>query len=98
MKWSIIDLAREHSKARKEEGSADSRRGIGHCRWQVALAGGGDRMWPTCAMRWCWARFGGAHRESSPSIPPLQLPAAGVAPGLWSKLWTRFERLAEIPK
>ena len=22
----------------------------------------------------------------------------GVALGLWSKLWTRFERLAEIPK
>ena len=67
LKWSIIDLAREHSNARI------SRQQGGHCRWQVAA--GGDRMWPTCAMRWCWARFGGAHRESSPSIPPLQLPA-----------------------
>ena len=67
LKWSIIDLAREHSNARI------SRQQGGHCRWQVAA--GGDRMWPTCAMRWCWARFGGAHRESSPSLPPLQLPA-----------------------
>ena len=67
LKWSIIDLAREHSNARI------SRQQGGHCRWQVAA--GGDRMWPTCAMRWCWARFGGAHRESSPAMPPLQLPA-----------------------
>ena len=41
-------------------------------------------------------------RESSPSIPPLQLPRSCMEslPGcaLWSKLWTRFERLAEIPK
>jgi len=64
---SIIDLAREHSNARI------SRQQGGHCRWQVAA--GGDRMWPTCAMRWCWARFGGAHREASPAMPPLQLPA-----------------------
>ena len=67
LNWSIIDMAREHPNARI------SRQQGGHCRWQVAA--GGDRMWPTCAMRWCWARFGGAHRESSPSIPPLQLPA-----------------------
>ena len=63
----IRGKAREHSNARI------SRQQGGHCRWQVAA--GGDRMWPTCAMRWCWARFGGAHRESSPAMPPLQLPA-----------------------
>jgi hypothetical protein len=59
---SIIDLAREHPNARI------SRQQGGHCRWQVAA--GGDRMWPTCSMRWCWSRFGGAHRESSPSDTP----------------------------
>ena len=31
-------------------------------------------MCPTCAMRWCWARFGGAHRESS-QTPSVNTPA-----------------------
>ena len=69
LKWSINDLAREHPNARI------SREQDGHCRWQVAA--GGNRTWPICAMRWCWARFGGTHRESSLAMPPapLQLPA-----------------------
>ena len=41
-------------------------------------------------MRWCRARFGGTHRESSPAMPPLQLPACSVALGLWSNACTAF--------
>jgi hypothetical protein len=66
LNWSIIDLAQEHSN------TGISRQQGGHCRWQNAA--GGVACGQTCAMRWCWERFGGAHRESSPSIPPLQLP------------------------
>jgi hypothetical protein len=61
LNWSIIDLAREHSN------TGISRKQGGHCTLQVAgRSTGGDRMWLTnlltSAMRWCWARFGGAHR------------------------------------
>ena len=55
---------------------ADSRVGIAACRWQVA-AGGGSHEANMCnvvvlgAVRRALTR----HRESSPSIPPLQLPA-----------------------
>ena len=65
----------------------------GHCRWQVAA--GGDRTWPQYVQCGCAGRGSvalTAHRESSPSIPPLQLPGSwilhGVALGLWSVVKT----------
>jgi hypothetical protein len=88
LNWSIIDLARERAFKRKDQPTRDSRVGILHFAggtWQVAA--GGDRMYVAnmCTNHYaveggagrCWlgGRFGGAHRESSPSIPPLQLPA-----------------------
>ena len=58
-------------------------------------------MWPTCAMRWCWARFGGAHRESSPSIYPRPRSSFlhEVALGMWSNAYTghSFQSLQAIP-
>jgi hypothetical protein len=64
LSWSIIDLAREHSKARI------SRQQGGHCRWQVAAGGG--RMWPTCAIN---AVVLGAVRWRSPGVVNVDTPA-----------------------
>ena len=53
-----------------------------------------------CAMRWCWAvgavRFGGTHRESSPAMPPLQLPAWSRSRAVLKWLHS-FQSLQAIP-
>jgi hypothetical protein len=101
LKWSIIGLAREHPNARI------SRQQGGHCRWQVAA--GGNRMWPTCAMRWSCrtvvlagrssvALTGSRHRRYPRSSLSLQLPAWSLAPGLWSKLWGRVLSVSQIDR
>ena len=95
MNWSIIDRGAGAFK-RKDQPTA----GGGHCRWQVAgRSRGGPHVANMCnavvlgVVRW---RSLGVVTVVS-SLPPLQLPA-------WSrsrtvvKLWTRFERRAEIPK
>ena len=94
LNWSIIDLAREHSNARI------SRQQGGHCRWQVAAGGErgshvANKQHVQCggAGRGSVALTGSRHRRY-----PRSSFLHEVALGLWSKLWTRFERLSEILK